>query len=263
MNCGVCVCVWVCGCVSINNVLSPFCCIMQPLWSKDCQLLFQGCVEVKMWHISKQGFYLFDCCKMCLFDAVYLLFSMWFHLENVWNEVKSLYQTCDFINKYSKWLLEMKSLCGCYHAVMEANLWSVFCCVFQLGHPRGLHHHTPSACCQGETVYREHRGAGTGGQRTGQGNTSVYFVFTNTEILLSQHSHENTVVRIHIQSVSQAFFLSRIQLKCFVTVWHYDFNKFISHSLQYTVIRMWFKHNLLIIFCKLNTRSIAHTKMQL
>ncbi len=77
----------------------------------------------------------------------------------------------------------------CHHAVMEANLWSVFCCVFQLGDPRGLHHHTPSACCQGETVHREHRGAGAGGQRTGQGNTSVCFLFTRTEILWSQHSH--------------------------------------------------------------------------
>lgn len=47
-----------------------------------------------------------------------------------------------------------------------------FCRVFQLGDPRGLHHHTPSACCQGETVHREHGGAGTGGQRAGQGNTS-------------------------------------------------------------------------------------------
>lgn len=66
----------------------------------------------------------------------------------------------------------------------KANLWSVFCCVFQLGDPRGLHHHTPSACCQGETVYREHRGAGTGGQRTGQGNTfNSLFYCVNTEML--------------------------------------------------------------------------------
>lgn len=48
-----------------------------------------------------------------------------------------------------------------------------FVFVFQLGDPRGLHHHTPSACCQGEAVYREHWGAGTGGQRAGQGNASV------------------------------------------------------------------------------------------
>lgn len=53
------------------------------------------------------------------------------------------------------------------------------CCVFQLGDPRGLHHHTPSTCCQGETVHREHRGAGAGGQRAGQGNTSDCNYHTN------------------------------------------------------------------------------------
>lgn len=57
--------------------------------------------------------------------------------------------------------------------VMETDLRSHLRCVFQLGDPRGLHHHTPSACCQGETVHREHRRAGTGGQRAGQGNASV------------------------------------------------------------------------------------------
>lgn len=128
----------------------------------------------------------------------------------------------------------------CHHAVMEANLWSVFCCVFQLGDPGGLHHHTPSACCQGETVYREHRGAGTGGQRTGQGNASVCFIFTNTEILWSQHSHGNTVIRtlmshkwtpnieIYTWSVSPAFFVSKIlilgSVEVVLTVWHSDFN---------------------------------------
>lgn len=62
---------------------------------------------------------------------------------------------------------------------MKANLRCDFCRVFQLGDPRGLHHHAPSACCQGETVHREHGGAGTGGQRAGQGNTSECNYHTN------------------------------------------------------------------------------------
>lgn len=59
-------------------------------------------------------------------------------------------------------------------AAMKAALTcAAVVCVFQLGDPGGLHHHTPAACCQGEAVYREHRGAGAGGQRAGQGNVSL------------------------------------------------------------------------------------------
>lgn len=79
-----------------------------------------------------------------------------------------------------------------HRAVMETNLWSALCCVFQLGDPRGLHHHTPAACCQGETVYREYRSAGTGGQRAWQGNTSILLTISNQHrTLRSQHKHGN------------------------------------------------------------------------
>lgn len=60
-------------------------------------------------------------------------------------------------------------------------------CVFQLGDPGGLHHHTPAACCQGEAVYREHRGAGAGGQRAGQGNVSLSLSFVLQKLRGESH----------------------------------------------------------------------------
>lgn len=47
----------------------------------------------------------------------------------------------------------------------------------QLGNPRRLHHHTPSASGQSEALHREHRGSGPGGQGAGPGNTQSFFSF--------------------------------------------------------------------------------------
>lgn len=39
----------------------------------------------------------------------------------------------------------------------------------QLGHPRRLHDNTCASCSEGEAVHREHRSAGSGGQRAREG----------------------------------------------------------------------------------------------
>lgn len=39
----------------------------------------------------------------------------------------------------------------------------------QLGHPRRLHNNTCASCSEGEAVHREHRSAGSGGQRAWEG----------------------------------------------------------------------------------------------
>lgn len=59
------------------------------------------------------------------------------------------------------------SLIPCEHLFI--NTWCCIC--LQVGHTRRLHHHPPTACGQSETVYREHRGPGSRGQRAGQGKT--------------------------------------------------------------------------------------------
>lgn len=107
------------------------------------------------------------------------------------------------------------------HAAKGATLrCDFFVFVFQLGDPRGLHHHTPSACRQGEAVYREHRGAGTGGQRAGQGNASVclslyFFLIPDTAVerqtiglRVTPHSK---LLKLRGESVNDA---RRIQTAC-------------------------------------------------
>ena len=213
----VCVCVCVCACVCLS---SPLC-----LYCKLCQLvaISRLPVQTSCWsenvNSHKTWFLFFTWLLNNLSDIVFWLSPQ---LENVSPDFSFYWQVKRRFSDCQRWSHCVKTVCR--HAVMEANLWSDLCCVFQLGDPGGLHHHTPSACCQGETVYREHWGAGTGGQRTGQGN-GICFTPATTENTDLDFSHENTVIRTRVSHTGRPnlyltsflFSTSKPQLPCSTT----------------------------------------------